>query len=791
MAGPPAPPPPPPPPAGGMAAAQPTSQALPKITPDRNVLLSSIRKGTRLKKAVTNDRSGPITGGGGVISSNVASRNNASSHPSAPKVPTIAPQATHNSSASSQVAPADNSVGSQLAGILAGGMPKLKHISQTANASSKVYSAPKVPFLRPQKKLHNASSIANAGVSKFSVPSVPSVPAPPINRPSMPSHVPSHGNNAMPIPGMPTHRPPTIRKAFNSEETAGETASRNSNKPAFRNSSEPTYRNSKRSSSTSFNAPPIPGNAPPIPSNAPPVPSNAPPIPGNAPPIPGSAPSLPKQPSVVSGQKTATNAPPLPRNTPPVPHASPAIPSAKMPMVRQKQQAGASHKTEKVSSIPLAPPAPPAPPLPATLAPHTSSTAPHAPSAPPAPPLPSSAAPHTPSAPPLPASSAPPAPHLSSSKNTPLRSSNKHVTKPVQLPASSAPGALPFLADINKLRDESHVVGSEDVAKISAKRSSAPDAVPGTASNRAPNPRASNAQRTPNAQSTASSTHPKEPANPFLAAIMNRQEQISHKASKPAGVSTPTIPHVPIPSDPPPLPHTSSRRSIEKRASERLDNNAAERNTAIAPALPSAISSSSTLPSSSHLPPPSAPPPAFPESAPSIPTAAPSAPPPPAPINRSRASSMANQRSRSSSSTAASMRSKKAPPPPPPGVAPSISSTQLYAETPEDRLEQHPKHKVFGFGVKHTFKTDDSRINSQQNVGSDLRKIDVSAYTISGSGGTGSAGHVSGEKIQIDDSRFAFNGKNNLPKPRRFSGKVKLYPSGRGSSVPLDLALFQ
>ncbi len=762
MAGPPAPPPPPPPPAGGMAAAQLTSQALPKITPDRNALLSSIRKGTRLKKAVTNDRSGPITGGGGVISSNAASRNNASSHPSAPKVPTFAPQANHNSSASSQVAPADNSVGSQLAGILAGGMPKLKHISQTPNASSKVYSAPKVPSLRPQKKLHNASSTANAGVSKFSVPSVPSVPAPPINRPAMPSHVPSHGNNAMPIPGMPTHRPPTIRKAFNSEETAGETASRNSNKPAFRNSSEPA----------SFNAPPIPGNAPPIPSNAPPVP-------GNAPPIPGSAPSLPKQPGVVSGQKTATNAPPLPRNPPPVPHASSVIPSAKRPMVRQKQQAGASHKTEKVSSIPLAPPAPP---LPATLAPHTSSTAPHAPSAPPAPPLP--------------ASSAPPAPHLSSSKNTPLRSSNKHVTKPVQLPASSAPGALPFLADINKLRDESHVVGSEDVAKISAKRSSAPDAVPGTASNRAqnlraPNPRASNAQRTPNAQSTASSTHSKEPANPFLAAIMNRQEQISHKASKPAGVSAPTIPHVPVPSGPPPLPHTSSRRSFEKTASERLDNTAAERNTAIASALPSAIPSSSALPSSSHLPPPSAPPPAFPESAPSIPTAAPSAPPPPAPINRSRASSMANQRSRSSSSTAASMRSKKAPPPPPPGVAPSISSTQLYAETPEDRLEQHPKHKVFGFGVKHTFKTDDSRINSQQNVGSDLRKIDVSAYTISGSGGTGSAGHVSGEKIQIDDSRFAFNGKNNLPKPRRFSGKVKLYPSGRGSSVPLDLALFR
>lgn len=98
---------------------------------------------------------------------------------------------------------------------------------------------------------------------------------------------------------------------------------------------------------------------------------------------------------------------------------------------------------------------------------------------------------------------------------------------------------------------------------------------------------------------------------------------------------------------------------------------------------------------------------------------------------------------------------------------------------------------MFGFGVKHIFKTDDTKINSQQNVGSDLRKIDVSAYTISGSGGTGSLGHTSGERIKIDDHRFVFNGKDNLPKPRRFSHKVKLYPSGRGSSVPLDLALYQ
>jgi WAS/WASL-interacting protein len=38
---------------------------------------------------------------------------------------------------------------------------------------------------------------------------------------------------------------------------------------------------------------------------------------------------------------------------------------------------------------------------------------------------------------------------------------------------------------------------------------------------------------------------------------------------------------------------------------------------------------------------------------------------------------------------------------------------------------------------------------------------------------------------------FKFVNQTNLPKPRAFKGDEKLYPSGRGSSIPLNLALFQ
>lgn len=45
--------------------------------------------------------------------------------------------------------------------------------------------------------------------------------------------------------------------------------------------------------------------------------------------------------------------------------------------------------------------------------------------------------------------------------------------------------------------------------------------------------------------------------------------------------------------------------------------------------------------------------------------------------------------------------------------------------------------------------------------------------------------------LQIEDSRFHFQEEGQLPKPRQFTGAIKRYRAGRGSSVPLDLARFR
>lgn len=50
------------------------------------------------------------------------------------------------------------------------------------------------------------------------------------------------------------------------------------------------------------------------------------------------------------------------------------------------------------------------------------------------------------------------------------------------------------------------------------------------------------------------------------------------------------------------------------------------------------------------------------------------------------------------------------------------------------------------------------------------------------------AGKGSG-KIMIDDSRWKFQPESHFPAPRPFEGRKRVYRSGRGSSVPLDLSV--
>ncbi|KAF4252063.1 hypothetical protein CNMCM8057_006530 [Aspergillus fumigatus] len=172
------PPPPPPPPPGGMGGPPPPpppSGSLPSRpakgeVKDRSALLSDITKGTKLKKTVTNDRSAPMIAGGGVKSAAppVAS---APPVPGMPKPSGLAPPVPsanrlRSSSESGGGGDSSTSPAPQLAGLFAGGMPKLRSrggVDTGANRDSPylsdseasrpppppVASAPKPPGARP------------------------------------------------------------------------------------------------------------------------------------------------------------------------------------------------------------------------------------------------------------------------------------------------------------------------------------------------------------------------------------------------------------------------------------------------------------------------------------------------------------------------------------------------------------------------------------------------------------------------------------------------------------------
>lgn len=173
----------------------------------------------------------------------------------------------------------------------------------------------------------------------------------------------------------------------------------------------------------------------------------------------------------------------------------------------------------------------------------------------------------------------------------------------------------------------------------------------------------------------------------------------------------------------------------------------------------SGSSSSATMPAAPPLPSMGSPvlptPPAPP--APPMASSGPHSAPPPPPMAPFSPASTATENGGSS----------KLPPPPPP---PSSTATTSH------------KQRLFSNG-------DDAQSSHTLNPHTNQPEIKTSNLTISGSATTTGV-KLGGTKVTVDDSRFSWGNAGQLPKPRAFSNKTKLYPSGRGSSVPLDLALY-
>lgn len=49
----------------------------------------------------------------------------------------------------------------------------------------------------------------------------------------------------------------------------------------------------------------------------------------------------------------------------------------------------------------------------------------------------------------------------------------------------------------------------------------------------------------------------------------------------------------------------------------------------------------------------------------------------------------------------------------------------------------------------------------------------------------------SGGRFVVHDTRWSFRDESMLPKPREFIGGPRRYRAGRGSSVPLDLSVYE
>ncbi|AET41622.1 uncharacterized protein Ecym_8346 [Eremothecium cymbalariae DBVPG len=552
-----------------------------------------------------------------------------------------------------------------------------------------------------------------------------------------------------------------------------------------------------------FGAPAVPKGAsspvpitPSIPSTRPPRHHRRPSIAGQVPPLPG-------------GMPTSGPPPPPPPCPPPTNHpegiehtfpSHPPVPISNAPPIPPSIAPPTPNLRSFTAPPPPPPPGPPPPPAPALGAPP-----PPAPPGPPPPPAPALGAPPPPPPPgppppPAPALGAPPVP----SSMQPPALSDQTTSAP------SSGGSLPFLAEIQKKRDDRFVVSAD----------SGYSTVPGPASDGSIEDKQHMVTSTPtgsvrNEQSflgeiesrARNHQHKSHISNSNTSPLPSKQTSLASSfRPKPPSAVAPPLPNVGAPK----LPHPEHHKVYEPV----VPNSQAPAAPPATPPAPSVFTLSHLRPSPSRSPsmPQASSPMGLPflseiqskrddrhviekgsnynttnssddfitpvtstrAITPQMPgTTAPQLPQslPPQEFHSGPALSHPQPRRHSMN---------KGPPPPPPAAAPSVTSGPL--EIPPVSSSSR-KHRIFSSAG------DEAAASQGLTRHTSVREASVDTYTISGRTANGGIS-VGQHRINIDDSRFKFVNSNDLPKPRVFQGKQKLYPSGRGSSVPLDLSLY-